>query len=86
MIRISQFQTKDIVNITDGKKLGVLQDLDINLLTGQIIAIVVSGNGKWVQMFQREDGITIPWSKIKKIGEDIIFVDYRDAVEMVIKE
>lgn len=76
MMKISEFQIKDIVNLSDGKKLGVLQDLEINLKTGQIEAIIISSSGKRMSFFQREDEIVIPWRKIKKIGEDIIFVDY----------
>lgn len=77
VMKISQFQTKDIVNLSDGKKLGVLHDLEIELSTGQIEAIIVSESGKWMNMFQREPEIIIPWHKIKKVGEDLIFVDYK---------
>ena len=76
MERISDFQLKDIINLSDGKKLGTLQDLDIDLVTGQINAIIVTPNGKWMTFFQREEEIIIPWRKIKKIGKDIIFVEY----------
>ncbi|WP_019242391.1 MULTISPECIES: YlmC/YmxH family sporulation protein [Bacillus] len=76
MERISEFQLKDIINLSDGKKLGTLQDLDIDLVTGQINAIIVTPNGKWMTFFQREEEIIIPWRKIKKIGKDIIFVEY----------
>lgn len=80
-MKISQFQTKDIVNLSDGKKLGVLSDLEIELSTGQIEAIVVSEHGKWMNMFQREAEIVIPWHKIKKVGTDLIFVDYKSQKE-----
>ena len=31
MVRISEFQIKDVVNVADGKKLGNISDIDINL-------------------------------------------------------
>jgi YlmC/YmxH family sporulation protein len=76
LIKISEFQVKDIVNISDGKKLGNLSDLDINLSTGAIEAIIVAGGGKLMGLFSREADITIPWNKIKKIGADVILVEY----------
>lgn len=83
MMKISQFQTKDIVNLSDGKKLGVLYDLEIHLPTGQIEALIVASSGRWINMFQREAEIIIPWNKIKKIGEDLILVDYGSASDLV---
>ncbi|MFS0782388.1 YlmC/YmxH family sporulation protein [Bacillus sp. 1P06AnD] len=76
MGKISEFQVKDIINLADGKRLGNLQDLVINTHTGQIEALIVAANGKWLNLFHREDEVIIPWKKIKKIGKDIIFVDY----------
>lgn len=83
MMKISQFQTKDIVNLSDGKKLGVLYDLEIHLPTGQIEALIVTSSGRWINMFQREAEIIIPWNKIKKIGEDLILVDYGSSSDLV---
>ncbi|MEH6940535.1 YlmC/YmxH family sporulation protein [Bacillus sp. JJ722] len=83
MMKISQFQTKDIVNLSDGKKLGILHDLEIHLPTGQINALIVTNHGRWINMFQREEEIIIPWNKIKKIGEDLILVDYGSSTDLV---
>ncbi len=82
MVKISDFQMKDIVNLADGKKMGSLHDLDIDTETGQIIALIVSGSGRWPALFQRESEIVIPWTKIKKIGADIIFVDFSERMPL----
>lgn len=78
MYKISEFQIKDIVNLADGKKLGTLHDMEINIKTGHINALIVGRNGKWPTIFQKEEEIVIPWGKIKKIGSDIVFVDYSE--------
>ncbi|MGM9928941.1 MAG: YlmC/YmxH family sporulation protein [Bacillus sp. (in: firmicutes)] len=75
MAKISEFQQKDIVNITDGKKLGMIHDLEVDITTGQIIALYVSANTRWTSMFQRDDEIRVLWSQIRSIGKDIIFVE-----------
>ncbi len=76
MIKISEFQVKDIVNTLDGKRLGNVGDIDINLLTGRINSITV-GAGNMLSFLNKEEEIVIPWNKIKIIGEDVFFVEYR---------
>lgn len=45
MMNISDFQIKDVVNVSNGKKLGSIGDIDINVTTGKIQAIVIGGTG-----------------------------------------
>lgn len=79
MVRISDFQIKDVVNISDGKKLGNIGDIDINLTTGKIEAIVIGKSGRVLGLFGRDDDIVIPWRNILKIGEDVILVRHSTA-------
>lgn len=74
MIRISEFQLKDVVNVSDGRKLGNIGDIDINLDTGKIESIIISQTGKLLGFFGKEDEIVIPWNQIIKIGADVILV------------
>ncbi|MDF1506667.1 YlmC/YmxH family sporulation protein [Robertmurraya sp. DFI.2.37] len=82
MIRISEFQMKDVVNISDGKKLGNIGDIDINLKTGKIEAIIITGAGKVLGFFGKDEEVTISWNNILKIGEDVILVRYKDVAEV----
>ncbi|TLS35254.1 YlmC/YmxH family sporulation protein [Pseudalkalibacillus caeni] len=79
MIKISEFQVKDVVNVSNGKKLGQIADLEINLTTGKIEAIVIPGTGKMMGFFARESDIVIPWRNIVKIGSDVILVRHYDT-------
>jgi len=74
MIKISELQTKDVVNIVDGRNLGTIQDLDINLELGRIDAIICPGQGKLFGLFSTGKEIVIPWRNIVKIGDDVILV------------
>lgn len=82
MVRISEFQMKDVVNISDGKRLGNISDVDINLKTGKIEAIIISSSGKVLGLFGKEEEVTISWRNILKIGEDVILVRYKDIAEI----
>lgn len=86
MVKISEFQIKDVVNIADGKRLGNIGDIEINLSTGKIEAVVISGNGRVLGFFGKDEEIVIPWKNIIKIGEDVILVRYRGSVERIPEE
>jgi YlmC/YmxH family sporulation protein len=82
VVKISEFQEKDVVNIVDGKNLGQVTDLEINLQAGRVEAIVVpgKGNSKFFGLFGGGEELTIPWRNIVKIGKDVILVRLDDIV------
>jgi YlmC/YmxH family sporulation protein len=71
---ISEFQTKDVVNVSDGKKMGMIGDFDINVTTGKVQAIIINGQGKMLGFFGKDEEFVIPWRNIVKIGKDVILV------------
>lgn len=77
-MRISEFQMKDVINISDGRKLGNVGDIEINLETGRIETIIIGYSGRLFNFFSKEEEIVIPWSHIIKIGEDVILVRYQE--------
>jgi YlmC/YmxH family sporulation protein len=86
IVKISEFQIKDVVNVADGKKLGNIGDIEINLTTGKIEAVIVTGNGKVLGFFGREEDIVIPWKNIIKIGQDVILVRFKAIEERSTEE
>jgi len=75
MNRSSDFRQKEVINMSDGKRLGFVSDIEIDLDTGKIDAIILPGVGKLFGLLGKDNEFAIPWEKIKKIGEDIILVD-----------
>ena len=69
------FKHKEVINITDGRRLGFVQDVTANLESGIITSIIVPGNAKLFKIFSTGNDIVIPWEKIKCIGEDVILVE-----------
>ena len=69
------FKHKEVVNITDGKRLGYVQDVCADLETGTITHIIVPVSSKIINIFAGNNDIVIPWQKIKCIGEDLILVE-----------
>ncbi|KIL41758.1 hypothetical protein SD70_05180 [Gordoniibacillus kamchatkensis] len=78
-MKISDFQTKDVINIVDGKKLGQVSDLELDLRQGRIDAIVVPSQGKFFGLFGSGTDVIIPWKNIVKIGMDVVLVKLDDV-------
>ncbi len=74
MMKITELQSKDVVNIADGKKLGHIQDLELDLRQGTIKAIVVPTEQKLFSWLSSGQEVVIPWQNIVKIGSDVILV------------
>ena len=69
------FKHKEVINISNGKRLGYVQDVCADLESGAITSIIVPGENKITNMFTNKNDIMIPWEKIHCIGEDTILVD-----------
>ena len=74
MGRAMTFKQKEVINLSDGKRLGYVQDVEADFSTGKITSIIVPGNNKIFSVGGKNDFV-IPWDKITKIGDDIILVD-----------
>lgn len=75
MVRISELKQKEVVNINDGRRLGIVTDVEINMESGNIEAVIIPGSGKLLGFFSKDSDIVINWSNIKKIGVDVVLVD-----------
>jgi YlmC/YmxH family sporulation protein len=82
MLKVSDFQIKDVVNVSDGKRLGNIDDIDINLDTGKIESVIIGGVGRVLGFFGKDEEVVIPWQNILKIGEDVILVRYKGYGEI----
>ena len=66
---------RQVVNIADGKCLGNLKDIELNLWTGSIEALILPAlNGFWHRL-QNAGELVIGWEKVVRIGVDVILID-----------
>ena len=72
MFNASDFRSKEVINISDGERLGFVCDMEIDNQTGHILTLIVPSKEK--KIFSKQSGIKIPWENVSKIGDDIIFV------------
>ena len=70
-MRLSDLQTKEIINMTTGKRLGLIIDVIINA-EGNIKSLILEEK-KMKRLSSREE-YELDWNQITKIGDDIILV------------
>ena len=70
-MRLSDLQDKDIVNISGGKKIGSIIDVNIDE-EGTMRSLVVE-ESKFT-LFNNKNEMEVLWKQIEKIGEDVILV------------
>lgn len=74
-VRTSDLRTREVVNVVDGRRLGVICDVELDMATGRVTALIVPGEGRFWGLFGREEDYVIPWDRIRKIGQDVILVE-----------
>lgn len=81
-MRLGELAGKEIININDGARLGVIgeTDLAIDDETGQIKSIILPRKGNVLSMFTEKQELIIPWESIKKVGFEVIIVELDQAI------
>ena len=74
--RITDMHNKEVINISDGRRLGCVDDVEVDTCTAQLCAIVIYGHSKCFGIMGHEDDIVISWKEIEVIGEETILVNH----------
>lgn len=77
-MRLLELGQKEIVNLNNGGRLGLIADSDflIDEETGKIISLLVPEKRLGFRLLGLEsNGTEIPWNTIRKIGYDMIIIE-----------
>ena len=74
-MKLSSLQSKDIININDGKCIGNIIDVNIDN-EGRTLVLLVEKYKFFMSLF-KNSVVEIKWNQIKKIGSDVILVDMK---------
>lgn len=74
-MRLCDLKQKEVINACNCKRLGVVTDIEFDIVSGCIHAIIVPGPGKFICFCGSEIEYIIPFTCIKRVGPDIVLVD-----------
>jgi len=74
-MHLSDLQTKEIIDITTGKRMGIIIDVIVEP-SGKIKSLVLQE--KKIKKFSAKEDFEVTWGEIIKIGDDIILIDTRN--------
>ena len=72
---------KEVINVCDGKRLGFVDDVQVDTCTAELVAIVVHGRAKLFGLLGRCEDIVIGWRNIEVIGEETVLVNHPVSVD-----
>lgn len=77
IVRITDMHDKEVINISDGTRLGFVDDLEVDTCTAQITALVICGRSRLFGLLGKEPDIVIQWKDIEVIGDETILVNFK---------
>lgn len=75
IILLSQLRQMEVIDISEGKRLGFIGDIIFNEDFTKIESLVIPSQNGILSIFKKKDEIHIKWNQIKTIGIDIILVE-----------
>ena len=73
--RVSELRYKEIINVSDGSRYGWVGDVEVDLDSGQVRALVVPGRLRLFGLLGREEDRVFPWEAVRRFGADSILVE-----------
>ena len=73
--RVSELWYKEIINVSDGSRYGWVGDVEVDLESGQVRALVVPGRLRLFGLLGREEDRVFPWDAVRRFGADTILVE-----------
>lgn len=80
VILLSQLRQMEVIDISEGKRLGFIGDIIFNEDFTRIESLVIPSQNGILSIFKKKDEIHIKWNQIKTIGIDIILVETHNKV------
>ncbi|MDI3299220.1 MAG: YlmC/YmxH family sporulation protein [Bacillota bacterium] len=73
-LRTSDMRERDVIDVLTGRRLGNVEDLDIDVEAGRVRALIIPGERRLLGLLGGGKELRIPWSAVQVVGEDAILV------------
>lgn len=74
LVRTSELRQREVINLEDGRRLGTISDLEVDVEAGTVTALVLPGPGRLFGLFGKSEETVVPWTQVHRIGVDVILV------------
>ena len=71
---LSELTQKEIIDITDGTKIGFVDDVEMDLENSAVTSLVVYGRPRFFGLLGRDDDMIIRCDEISVVGKDTILI------------
>lgn len=80
-MRLSELNGKEIVNLYDGARMGIIGNCDmvVDENTGKIISILIPNRKASLFFFCDRNFSEVSWEAVKKIGPDIVILEIEQS-------
>ena len=75
--QFTDLRCKEVICLGDGRRLGYVSDLRIEIPEGCVTALIVPGKCRLFGLLDCKEEYVIPWHCIRRIGPDIILADVK---------
>lgn len=82
-MRLSELSGKEIVNLYDGARLGVIgnSDLLVDEASGHIVSLIIPKSRSTFFLFGNFGFFEVAWESVKRIGPDIVIVEMENKIQ-----
>ncbi len=81
MLSTDKLKNKEVINIFDGRSMGFVSDIEVNIEKGTVEGIVIpAGRGLLGFFGKMENDLLINWDKVRTVGDDVILVDIQEPI------
>ena len=72
-ISYNDLRSKEIINLSDGSRMGHVVDVVFNSDSGKVTGLVAPGEKHF---FKKSEELFIPLEKVRRIGDDVILIRF----------
>ena len=65
--RIAELRYKEVISVNDGSRFGYVGDMEVDLESGQVRALVVPGRLRLFGLLGREEDRVFPWEAVRRL-------------------
>lgn len=71
---ITELRCKEVINKSDGCRIGLVSDVEVDTCCGRVVALIIYGRPKYWGVCGKRERIRVCWEDIEVIGADTILV------------